>query len=299
MASIGVAAIGLLIFATSTESLAQQPGPNIIGPINGRRRPVRRTDPGQPDQQQDNAADGPFPTPKWELRQSLKRANKLLDNGDYTDGLQLLDNVLQSEEDYFIPAEDGSASHRGLKEDVEHQISQQPPEGLKAYETLFGAKAQHMLSDALSANNIDGVGQVARRYFNTKAGNDATLLAGLWDLDHNQPLAGALCLTRLHDVSTGAAYEPSLSVLLAYCWLRGGEKNRARDVLIELKRKDPGATIRIGAKSARLFSDDSQAHALVDQDIRQRTDCFGAATFAMGHLPRRPGPMPQAQAALR
>lgn len=290
------AAVGVFIFSSAGSSWAQQPGG--IGFAAAANRA---------DEQADNAQDGRFSPPKWATRQSLKRAKDLLAKGDYTDGLQLLDNILQGDEDYFLPtvddelqsasdsssqqavpdrtpingprnrlarpfqpggnspsnnsAELADTSRRGLKEEVERLICNLPPEGIKAYETLFGAKAQRMLSDALSANDIDGVGQVARRYFSTKAGSDAALLVGIWDLDHGQALAGARCLARLHAVSTGAAYEPSLSVLLAYCWLRGGEKDRARDVLLDLQRNDPGATIRIGDKSARLFSDESQAIA--------------------------------------
>ena len=213
---------------------------------------------GQPGEE---TSDGPFQPPNHETSRHLEQAKKMLDDGRYSDGLQMLDEIMQKDEDYFLPPEPGQSSHRGLKEEVQRLISQQPAEGLQAYETLFGAKAQHMLSDALAANDIDGISQVARRYFNTKAGNDATLLVGLSDLDHNQPLAAALCLERLHDVATGAGYEPSLTVLLAYSWLQGGQESRAKQLLIELKRKSPGAKIRVGDKSAVLFADDSQAIA--------------------------------------
>ncbi|HEX3999574.1 MAG TPA: PQQ-binding-like beta-propeller repeat protein [Pirellulales bacterium] len=219
---------------------------------------------GQPG---DETVDGPFQPPNHETSRHLEQAKKLLDDGHYSDGLQLLDDIMQKNEDYFLPPGPGQSSHRGLKQEVQRLISEQPLEGLKAYETLFGAKAQRMLSDALSTNDIDGIGQVARRYFNTKAGNDATLLVGLWDLDHNQPLAAALCLERLHDVATGASYEPSLSVLLAYGWLQGGQQQRAMEVLKDLKRKFPGATIRIGDRSVRLFSDDTQAIAWLTETM--------------------------------
>ena len=212
---------------------------------------------GQPGE--DQTLDGPFQPPSHETTRHLDQAKKLIEDGHYSDGLQILDDIMQSDEDYFLRPEPGQSSHRGLKDEVQRLISQQSPEGLAAYELLFGAKAQKMLNDALAANDIEAVGQVARRYFNTKAGNEATLLVGVWDLDHNQPLAAALCLQRLHDVASAASYEPSLSVMLAFCWYRGGQESRAKEILLELKKKDSGATVHIGGKSIKLFTDDRQA----------------------------------------
>jgi outer membrane protein assembly factor BamB len=216
---------------------------------------------------EDQALDGPFQPPSHETSRHLESAKKLLEEGHYSEGLQTLDDIMQKDEDFFLRPEPGQSTHRGLKAEVQRLISQQPIEGLKAYEMLFGAKAQRILSDALAANDIEAVGQVARRYFNTKAGNDATLLVGLWDLDHNQPLAAALCLQRLHDVATATGYEPSLSVLLAFCWLHGGQEDRARGILLELKKKDSGATIQMGGKSIRLFNDESKAIAWLNDTM--------------------------------
>ena len=92
---------------------------------------------------------------------------------------------------------------------------------------LFGAKAERMLADALTASDISGVAEVARRYFHTRAGYDATLLLGRYQLDHNEPLAAALCFQRLQTTPAAEKYEPSLSVMLAVCWLRGGLEPRA------------------------------------------------------------------------
>jgi outer membrane protein assembly factor BamB len=229
---------------------------------------------GQPGE--DQTLDGPFQPPSHETTRHLDQAKKLIEEGHYSDGLQILDDIMQSDEDFFLRPEPGQSSHRGLKDEVQRLISQQSPEGLAAYELQFGAKAQKMLNDALAANDIEAVGQVARRYFNTKAGNEATLLVGVWDLDHNQPLAGALCLQRLHDVASAASYEPSLSVMLSFCWYRGGQESRAKEILLELKKKDSGATIHIGGKSIKLFTDDKQALPWLTDNLGKDHASFGA-----------------------
>ena len=229
---------------------------------------------GQPGE--DTTLDGPFQPPSHETSRHLDQAKKLLEDGHYSDGLQILDDIMQNDEDFFLRPEPGQSSHRGLKEEVQRLISQQPVDGLKAYEMLFGAKAQRMLNDALAANDMNAISQVARRYFNTKAGNDATLLVGLWDLDHNQPLAAALCLQRLHDVATASSYEPSLSVLLAFGWLHGGQEERARKILADLRKKDPGATIHVGGKSVKLFTDDSKAISWLNETLGKDRLAHGA-----------------------
>ena len=96
----------------------------------------------------------------------------------------------------------------------------------------------------------------------TRAGYEATLLIGRHQLDHNEPLAAALCFQRLLNSPAAEKYEPALSVMLAACWLRGGMDERARQVMTDLKKRDSDATIRLAGKEVKLFAGVDEAHAM-------------------------------------
>ena len=63
----------------------------------------------------------------------------------------------------------------------------------------------------LNAGDLAQLTEVSRRYFQTKAGYEATLLLGRYQLDQGRPLAAALTLKRVADVPTALAqYDPEL-----------------------------------------------------------------------------------------
>jgi len=87
--------------------------------------------------------------------------------------------------------------------------------------------------------------EVSRRYFQTKAGYEATLILGRYQLDQGRPLAAALTLKRVADVPTALAqYDPELSVMLAACWLHANQPNVAKQTLVALKSRLPQAKVR-------------------------------------------------------
>ena len=98
--------------------------------------------------------------------------------------------------------------------------------------------------------------EVSRRFFHTEAGYEATLLLGLYHLDHGQPLAAALALSRLRDESrTPERFEPTLSLAMSTCWLQAGLADRATEALDDLRRRRPGETAWIGGRQTPLFDE--------------------------------------------
>ncbi len=117
-----------------------------------------------------------------------------------------------------------------------------------------------MLTEAAAAGDVAGLAEVARRFFFTKAGNEATLLIARHHLDHERPLAAALCLQRLRDTGgTGDAFEPMLSLTLATCWVRSGLPDKAQQVLVQFKKQYPQQDVRIGDKDVHLFANPADA----------------------------------------
>lgn len=240
-------------------------------PLQFRVRP-KIVGPGQPgDPNEDQSAEGVFHGDR-EVRKQLKKAKQLLKDGRYSEALPLLDDILEKSQDFFDGAEPNQVARNGVKSEAQRLIGEQSAEGLKAYELLFGPKAERMLSDALTAGDMTAVAEVARRYFHTRAGYDATLLLGRHQLDHDEPLAAALCFQRLLTTPAAEKYQPGLSVMLAACWLRGGMDERARQVMLELKKQNPTATVRLAGQEVRLFSTADEAHAMA-----WLTEKFGAS----------------------
>ena len=141
-----------------------------------------------------------------------------------------------------------------------------PPEGRTAYELQFGAQARALLGEALTQEDDRKLGDVIRRFFHTRAGYEACLLAGRSELAQGRPLAAALHLQRLADApAAAAAFDPELSLLLATCWWYARAPEQAQTVLIGLKSRLPRASLRLGGREVAVFADDSQALAWLEE----------------------------------
>lgn len=188
----------------------------------------------------------------------LTKARQLIDQGRYAEAVQHLGTILESSEDYFLPG--NTVVRKSLRLEAQRLLGEMPRAGLELYELQYGARARQMLTEAAAAGDHEAVAEVARRFFHTRAGYEATLLLGLYHLDRASPLAGAWILQRLREVSPAADdFEPALSLSMATCWLRAGYPEKARQTLAQLKHRHPGATVEIGGKPQRLFDDDAQA----------------------------------------
>ncbi|HTQ39949.1 MAG TPA: PQQ-binding-like beta-propeller repeat protein, partial [Pirellulales bacterium] len=258
--------IGLLTGLIGRPARAQQPGQIQIVPGGGivQFGGGFRRFPGQ-GQDSDDTPEGVFLPVDRDTTRQWEKAKSLLDDGHYADAVMLLDEILQRGEDYFSKSDADKPNYQSLKTEAQRLIGNMPAEGREAYELQFGAHAQQMLDAATAAGDIAGLEEIARRYFHTKAGYQATLLLGRHHLDHDRPLAAALCFQRLLDAPNAAAtFEPTLSVLLATSWQRGGVPDRAQEVLLSLKKKSPNAELRVAGKTVALFSDDKQALAWLE-----------------------------------
>ncbi len=130
---------------------------------------VRGGLPGQPvvDGSEEQTTEGVFHGDQ-ETRKQLKKAKKLLEDGRFSEALPLLDDILESSQDYFDSTQENQVARNGLKSEAQRLIGSQSAEGLKAYELLFGAKAERMLADALAAGDMAAVAEVGRRCCRTR-----------------------------------------------------------------------------------------------------------------------------------
>jgi outer membrane protein assembly factor BamB len=206
-----------------------------------------------------------MPAPR-NLRQQLSRAAKALEEGRHSEAVDLLGQVLASpgaggtttegigDQDYFLTETDANGSRTSLKTRAQQMLGQMPEQGRELYELRFGADARQMLEQALTSRDMALLGEVTRRYFHTRAGNEASLLTGRFYLDQGKPLAAALQFERLASSDVARQqYDPELSVLLATSWFLADMPARATETLVELQARAPQSQLRIGDKDVSLF----------------------------------------------
>src|SRR6185369_2336000 len=111
-----------------------------------------------------------------------------------------------------------------------------PQEGLTAYRVQYEPVARAELTAALTRGDESTLRQVALRFPETKAGDEALYRLGHYLFDHDRTRAAAACFERLKSRPAAAApFEPGLSLTLAACWGRLGDRDRARDAFAQLR----------------------------------------------------------------
>ncbi len=214
-----------------------------------------------------------MPAPRA-LRQQLSRAQAAIAEERYADAVESLGGILNGEsvdpelknnrgelfDDFFLPIENEGEAQTSLKTQALQMLGAMPEKGRRLYEVNFGSDARAMLDAALAEGNVPKLTEVARRYFHTKAGYEAAILLGRLNIDQGRPLAAALAFKRVAEVPTAAAqYDPELSLLLATSWQFAGQQDRAKETLIALRQRNPGAKISAGNTSVNLFERDDDA----------------------------------------
>ncbi len=210
-----------------------------------------------------------LPAPPREYRQALSRAKDSIAEGEFSDAIDALVEILgrPDTEDYFIDDGDGE-TQQSLKSAARALLGSLPKAGQDIYELQYGVEARQLLEQAVAARDIEKLTDVSRRFFHTQAGYDATFLLGQHLLDRRRPLAAAMTLARLLDCPAAMSrYGTELSVLLSMSWQLSANPENARGTLLDLKRRDPNATLRIGTNEVPLFGDNVDPLVWLEQII--------------------------------
>jgi len=266
-----VAAVGLGLWSCGALlAFGQAPQPlvpavqlaQVPRPVPGRGL---RADPRPED---DLSLDGVFLPPDRTAKRRLESAQQMIDDGRFGEAVRLLGTLLENAEDYFFKPNAEESVYRSLKAEAGRLIAALPTEGRQSYELQFGSRARQMLKQAAQNGNLTELAEVSRQFFFTQAGQEATFLLGRHHLDQNRPLAAALCFERLRALGRASdSLEPVLSLSLATCWLRAGKPDKAREALVLLKRTHPGAEVVLAGKSMKLFANESQALAWLQDKL--------------------------------
>ncbi|MHB9044834.1 MAG: outer membrane protein assembly factor BamB family protein [Pirellulales bacterium] len=208
----------------------------------------------------EEVSDGLFLPADRATSEHLATAKELLAEGRYGEAVRHLSAILEAAEDYFFQPDKKQPFYRSLKSEAGRLLARMPAAGRDSYELQYGATARQLLTAAVDKQDVAGLANVAQRFFPTQAGQEAAFLLGAYHLDGDRPLVAALWFGRLFDApEAGKRFEPALSVSLAMCWLRAGLSGKANQTLLDLKKRQPTATLRIEGKETPLFTQDAQA----------------------------------------
>ena len=97
----------------------------------------------------------------------IQRAKELISQGEFSQAIRFLDEVLaRAEDSFFAGNEEG---YSGLKETARQILRDLPPEGRRIYETTFGPVARRLLQQSVESGDLTQFRQIAQRYFYTPA----------------------------------------------------------------------------------------------------------------------------------
>ena len=191
-----------------------------------------------------------------DLRRALTRAEAALSEERYSDAFLELESILNGAdtEDYFVDSSDPNAVRTSLKAVANELLSSMSAKAREAYELQFGAEARRLLREAVDRGALDELLEVSRRFQHTRAGCEASLLAGQYLLHHAKPLNAAVVLQRLVSVPHLATeFEPDASLLLASCWRLADNDEAAIRVWNDLRSRHPNARVQVRGEEESLF----------------------------------------------
>ena len=195
----------------------------------------------------------------------LDRAGRLIADGRWSDAAAILDEILADERDAFADSPAVAATRMSVRAAAAEAIRGLPRPGREAYLRLSSGRAERALAEAIAADDHEAIEAVARRWFATPAGCEATLITALQAIEADRPLLAAAWLERLAREPAASSYEPTLSVMRAVALEHGGDDEAARQVMAAAARRGGSLTLADRDLTASQVADRGTAW------LRQRT----------------------------
>ncbi len=203
----------------------------------------------------------------------LREAQELIAANKFLEALGYLQTLLEQEEDLLLrpAANDNSGVFRSMKAEVKRIIENLPPDGREVYLRNTSPVASALLKEALEENDEDKLAEVARLYYHTPAGYEATYRMGLKQFDHGEPMQAALILRRLQrNAEVAKPFEPLLSLRIALCWIRAGMPDEANAIFQSLRTSRNAQTVMLSGTERDLFTDNGEPSAWLSQLIKDQ-----------------------------
>jgi outer membrane protein assembly factor BamB len=185
-----------------------------------------------------------------DLRRKLEQVRQQIDGEHFADAGRQLGQFLQDPQihDFFLSRDDQRRDGRSFLAEVRCLLRDLPAAGKLAYREQFDAVARARLGAAAASGDEAALRDVAARFPQTRAGDEALYRLGHYLRDHGWAHAAAACLARLQARPEAAAtFEPALSQTLAACRADSRDDRRAQSVDWPSFRGDPARNGSVAA----------------------------------------------------
>lgn len=147
-------------------------------------------------------------------RRKVQEARRLIAQQEWSQAIRLLQSLLDSKEDSFLP-DDTNKRYVSIRAESNRLLGSLPREGRQFYELEFGSQAKALLARARELGDPRTLGDVAVRFQHTEAGAEAAALLGSYYLDQSQFIVAALWFERLMSREDAASLVTPLLLLKA------------------------------------------------------------------------------------
>lgn len=199
-----------------------------------------------------------------EATRLLKKAEQWAQSGKWIEATREFAQAVERFADKVVYVEPGL--YVGIPEHVNRQIATWPSEGLKAYRSFHAESAGRVPTSAASGHDWAALLGAAETYFCTPEGARAADLAAQIALESADfSLAERLYrhLLAVHPDRAGHFGEWAGKLALTLVW--AGRDDAARDVLAQIEKKQPTATIRWSGRTVPVS--EAVQHAWADRIV--------------------------------
>lgn len=179
-----------------------------------------------------------------------KRFGEYIEGEKFSEAVPLFHRLSNYDADFFTD-ERGTSSIRNV---LDETFTKLPVNFRKLYELEYGGEAAFLVEEFERTRSRQSLVQAYRQFFHTQAGQQAAYLLGMNHLDQGNTHASCRAFGRLLKYGTDRdEYEPELSLLLAGCQYRLGDKVGASETLLALREKTNRSWIEFQGRRVPFF----------------------------------------------
>jgi hypothetical protein len=137
-----------------------------------------------------------------QLAGRIKAAQDNIDVGDWKKAIEILQNLLEREEDAFVPVTRTIEGRTvkiitSIRAEANRLVGNLPAKAMEVYKLTYGSRADELLKLAKEGDDVRLLAEIMSRYLYTEAGGEATDLLATRLLDRGQYATAALCFEKL------------------------------------------------------------------------------------------------------
>jgi outer membrane protein assembly factor BamB len=203
------------------------------------------------------------------VRRKLDAAGDYIKVRSWAEAVRLLQGLLDSREDAFLPPRATAGRARvqrwaSVHAEAERLIAALPPAGKDYYRLNYDGIADRLLQEARRRADRAALHDLTRRFRYTRAGAEALAMLGGYYLDRGQAGLAAGCFRRLLDSPPPEAVSAATLFLAAAAFRGAGDGQREQAAWAELERRLAGEPLRLSG------------HDLGLDDLRRQVDHLGS-----------------------